>query len=299
MKIGFVGLGHMGQPMVKHLISSEHNVTVFDINKEVMEVPIAMGAKAAYSPRDVMEASELVFTSLPTPEIVEEIALGEGGLMEASVKGKAYFDLSTTDPDTMKRIAAIGAQQGIAVFDSPVSGGTDGAQRGSLCIMVGGDERIFREYRSILKLMGTQVIYCGALGSGAICKIVNNLIGMTTNLVLSEAFSLGVKAGMNPQMLYDVISESSGNSFTLHNFANGLFKRDFTPGFQINLAEKDVGLAVDMGKTLGVPMIISSIARQRFIEAQSKGWGKDAICGIARLQEEAAGILIEPTKDSS
>ena len=275
MKVGFIGVGFMGRHMARNVAKGGHDMTVFDIHKEAAQELIAMGATWADSPRAVAEASEVVFTSLPRPENVEEVALGEGGILSGAKAGTVYFDLSTTDPDTIFRISERANKQGITVLDAPVSGGTIGAEAASLCVMVGGDKIKYDQYKPVLDLIGDKVTYCGDLGNGAICKIVNNLIGLSCSVLLSEAFSLGVKAGVDPQ-----------------GFPNGLFKGNFEPGFMVDLAAKDVGLATEMGRRLRVPMEISNIVQQRYIDSQNKGWGRMAAGSVVRVQEERAGVEI-------
>ena len=292
MKVGFIGVGFMGRHMARNVAKGGHDMTVFDIHKEAAQELIALGATWADSPRAVAEASEVVFTSLPRPENVEEVALGEGGILSGAKAGTVYFDLSTTDPDTIFRISQRANQQGITVLDAPVSGGTIGAEAASLCVMVGGDKAKYDQYKPVLDLIGDKVTYCGELGNGAICKIVNNLIGLSCSVLLSEAFSLGVKAGVDPQTLFDAIKGSSGNTQTMQGFPNGLFKGNFEPGFMVDLAAKDVGLATEMGRRLRVPMEISNIVQQRYIDSQNKGWGRMAAGSVIRVQEERAGVEI-------
>ena len=292
MDIGFIGVGFMGRHMVKHIVNGGHKLTVFDLNIEATEEIQSMGATLASSPREVAESSEVIFTSLPKPQNVEEVVLGEGGILSGAAHGTTYFDLSTTDPVTLQRITTAAESKGVKVLDAPVSGGTIGAELGTLCIMVGGDEARYEKYKPVLDLMGTQVIYVGASGSGAVCKIANNLIGMTLGVVLSEAFSMGVKAGVDPATLYDAISMSTGDTKAMKSYPDTLFKGNFEPGFKLDLGSKDVGLATEIGRTLGVPMDVSNIVQQKYIEAQNRGWGEKSTLAVAKLQEEKSGVEI-------
>ena len=158
--------------------------------------------------------------------------------------------------------------------------------------MVGGDEDAYNRCKPVLDRIGDKVMRCGDLGSGAVCKIVNNLIGLSVGVLLSEAFSLGVKAGVDAQTLYDAVKGSSGNTQSMQGFPSGLFVRNFDPGFQLDLAAKDVGLATDMGRRLRVPMEMSNVAQQRYIAGQNKGWGREAAGAVAKVQEERAGVEI-------
>ena len=292
MRVGFIGIGLMGRHMARHILDGGNDLAVYDIDKTAAAELLDKGANWASSPADAARNSEVVFTSLPRPQDVADVILGEGGALSGASEGTTFFDLSTTDPDTIQRISDASLDLGITVLDAPVSGGTIGAEKGTLCIMVGGDQLLYDRYKPVLDLMGNQVVYCGNLGSGAICKIVNNLIGMTLGVVLSEAFSIGVKAGVDPMTLYEAISMSSGETRQMHTFPNTLFEGNFKPGFKLDLGAKDVGLATDMGRALKVPMEISNLVQQKYVEAQNRGWGADSSISIARLQEERAGIEI-------
>ena len=292
MKVGFIGVGFMGQHMAKHILDGGHDLTIYDISETAAKDLVKAGAKCVSSPSEVATVSEVIFTSLPTPQDVEQVVLGEGGIMAGALEGTTLFDLSTTDPETITRISNSASQRGISVLDAPVSGGTVGAEQGTLCVMVGGEKNNYDRYKSVLDLIGNQVVYCGNLGAGAVCKIVNNLIGMTLGVVLSEAFSLGVKAGVDPMTLYNAVSMSSGETRQMHTFPTGLFEGDFSPGFKLDLGSKDVGLATNLGRSLRVPMDVSNLIHQKYVEAQNRGWGGQSTTAIAKLQEERAGVEI-------
>lgn len=292
MRLGFIGVGYMGRHMARNLANGGHDLTIFDIRKEAAAELLSMGGSWADSPGSVAAQSEVVFTSLPKPQDVEEAATGEGGVMSGAAPGTVLFDLSTTDPDTVHRIAGIASAKGVEVLDAPVSGGTGGAENATLCIMVGGDRSTYEKYKPVLDLIGTQVMYCGERGSGAICKIVNNLVGLSVGVVLSEAFTLGIKAGVPPETLFEAVSKSTGDTQSMHGFPEGLFKGNFEPGFQLDLGAKDVGLATEMGRTLKVSMELSNLVQQRYIQAQHRGWGRLSAGAVARVQEERSGVEI-------
>ena len=187
MNIGFIGIGRMGRFMARNLAKGGHNLTVFDTQKEAAEELLSQvalnpdsigGASWADSPGAVAAASQVVFTALPRPQDVEAVALGDCGILDGAAPGSAYFDLSTTDPETIQRIAAAAKPKGVHVLDAPVSGGVSGAEHATLCIMVGGDQSIYTSYKPVLDLIGEKVMYCGEQGMGAVCKIVNNLINL-------------------------------------------------------------------------------------------------------------------------
>ena len=294
MKVGFVGVGFMGRHMARNVLNGGHEMKVYDLNREAADEVLSLGATWASSPREAAEGSEVIFTSLPTPQVVEEVASGEGGVLSGADRGSALFDLSTTDPTTIQRIATRAEASGIHVLDAPVSGGTPGAEAATLCVMVGGDRETYDRFKPVLDRIGDKVMYCGELGSGAVCKIVNNLVGLSVGVLLSEAFSMGVKWGVDAQTLYEAVSGSSGNTNSMHSFPNGIFKRNFEPGFALDLAAKDVGLATQLGRELSVPMEMSNIAQQRYINGQNRGFGRLAAGAVAMVQEERAGVEIAP-----
>ena len=292
MNIGFVGVGFMGKHMAINLINAGHSIKVFDINSSIVDELCELGANKANSPQEVCLETKLVFTSLPTPQIVEEVFMSEGGIFSQASPGTTMIDLSTTDPETIKRIASQGSKINVHFLDAPVSGGTIGAENATLSIMVGGDKEKFEEFEPILNILGDKIMYCGELGSGATCKIVNNLIGMSVGVLLSEAFTLGIKSGVNPSILYEAISKSSGNTGQMHSFPNSVFINNFDPGFKLELGAKDVGLATEMGRKTGVPMEVSNLIHQKYIEAMNKSLGKEVSLAIVKLQEEKSGVKI-------
>lgn len=296
MKVGFVGVGFMGRHMARNVLEGGHEMKVYDVRREAADELLSLGATWANSPREAGDGAEVVFTSLPTPQVVEEVTLGEGGALSGLAPGGALFDLSTTDPSTIERIAARGEAAGIQVLDAPVSGGTTGAEAGTLCVMVGGDRATYDRVKPALDCIGDKVMYCGPLGSGAVCKIVNNLIGLSVGVLLSEAFSMGVKWGVDPQTLYQAVSGSSGNTNSMHGWPSGIFQRNFDPGFALDLAAKDVGLATQLGRDLRVPMEMSNVAQQRYVEGQNRGFGRLSAGAVAIVQEERAGVEIKPAE---
>jgi 3-hydroxyisobutyrate dehydrogenase-like beta-hydroxyacid dehydrogenase len=171
-----------------------------------------------------------------------------------------------------------------------------GEEAGTLCIMVGGDQATYDRCKPVLDLMGDKAMYCGALGSGAVCKIVNNLIGMSVSVLLSEAFTLGTKAGVDPMTLYEVIRKSSGNTQTMQTFPQELFVGNFEPGFMLDLGSKDLGLATQLARSLRVPMNMGNLAHQRYIEAQNAGYGRQSIFAVTKIQEGIAGVEVRTTR---
>lgn len=298
MRIGFVGLGKIGQPMAKHILNGGHDMQVFDLRREACTPLLNAGAILTNSPREAANGAEIIFTSLPGPTEVLAAALGETGLLGGMDSGSIFADLSTVSPESIQQIGETARASGIEVLDCPVSGGVQGALDAELCVMVGGEKKTVDRIRPILELIGDpdRLIHCGPLGSGSVCKIANNLIGMTTSVVLSEAFSMGVRAGIDAQILYDVISRSTGDSYTLRTLPTSVFTRNFEPGFRLALGAKDVRLAIDLGRSLGVPMEISNLVDQYFTEAIQLGLGPLSSTAITKLQEDRAEVKIRTNK---
>ena len=282
----------MGRLMTRHLLDGGCELSVFDIDRESASDILSRGASWAGSPRDVAARSEIVFTSLPMPRDVEAVAAGPGGILEGAAPGTILCDVGTTDPDTIRRIAAAAEPAGVQVLDAPVSGGTIGARSASLCIMVGGEETAFARARPILELLGKTILHCGSLGSGAVCKIANNLINLGSYFLVAEAFALGIRAGVQTQTLFDAISNSSGNTQSMQEFPGGLFAGNFAEGFALDLAAKDVGLATQLGRRLGVPMDSAARIERQYAEALGRGWGKSSAVSVVRLLEERANVEI-------
>jgi 3-hydroxyisobutyrate dehydrogenase len=297
MKIGFIGTGNMGNPMAANLIRGGHQLTVHDLRRQATTNLVELGATWADTPRDAVSGNELVFTSLPVPRDVEAVVLGEKGILEGAAKGLIYADLSTNSPTVVRRLHQTCAQKGVVMLDTPVSGGVYGAAAGTLAVMVGGDEGVFRRIKPALDAIGSHVVYCGPIGNGSVCKICNNLLSMGTGVLLAEALTLGVKAGVELAVLADVIANSSGSCRRLtEKHPRFLFKGNFEPGFATALAAKDVRLATDLGREYGIPMELSNLIDQRHVEAMHRGWGAEDSDAVARIQEDKAGVQLRLPK---
>ncbi len=293
MKLGFIGTGNMGNPMAANLIKAGHQLTVHDLRREAATNLLEMGAEWADSPREAVPGNDAVLTSLPVPRDVEAVVLGEDGILEGAGNGTVVFDLSTNSPTVVRNLHQVCAAKGVTLLDSPVSGGTYGAAAGTLAVMVGGDRATFDRFESTLGAIGSHVVYCGHIGAGSVCKICNNLMSMGIGVLLSEAMTLGVKAGVDLATLADVISHSSGSSRRLtEKFPRFLFQGNFEPGFATALAAKDVRLATDLGREYGVPMDLSNLVDQRHVEAMFRGFGPEDSDAVARIQEEKAGVQL-------
>ena len=293
MKVGFVGLGNMGNPMATNLLKAGHQLTVHDLRREAATNLLEMGANWADVPKDVVPGNDVVFTSLPVPRDVQAVVLGDNGILEGSDTSTVYMDLSTNSPTIIRQIHDTLAERGVTVLDAPVSGGVYGAAAGTLAVMVGGDRAVFDRMKPTLDAIGSHVVYCGPIGNGMVCKICNNLLSMGIGVLMTEALTLGVKAGVDLATLADVIANSSGgNRRLVEKFPRYLFQGNFEPGFATALAAKDVRLATDLGREYGIPMELSNLVDQRHVEAMFRGWGPEDSDAVSKIQEEKAGVQL-------
>jgi 3-hydroxyisobutyrate dehydrogenase len=290
-RLGFIGTGNMGRHMARHLLEAGFRLTVHDARRPAAEQLEGAGARWAESPAELAEASDVVFTSLPGPPEVESVSLGDSGVLAHIPDGGTLVDLSTNSPTTIRRIAVVGAERGIAVLDAPVSGGVFGAETGRLAVMVGGERAAFDRCKPMFDAIGDHVVYCGTSGAGSATKLVNNMISLSLNILLGEALSLGVKAGVELETLVDVIQSSSGATWKLGaNYPKFLFKGNFEPGFALDLGAKDLRLGTTLAKELGMPLDLANLVEQRFIEAQARGWGHLHSDVVVKLVEERTGV---------
>ena len=294
MKVGFIGLGTMGGSMAYNTIQGGHELVVHDIRRESATRHLEAGATWADSPREVAEASDIVFTSLPGPTEVEAVFLGEDGILQGMSAGKVYFDLSTSTPNLIRRIHDIASGQGVDVLDAPVSGGPRGAESRNLAIWVGGDKDVFDRCRPALDAIGDKAYYVGPIGCGAVAKLVHNCAGYVIQTALAEVFTMGVKAGVEPLALWQAVRRGAqGRRGTFEGLAEHLLPGNFDPpDFALRLARKDVDLAVSVGREYDVPMRLANLALQEMTEAMNRGWGDRDSRVAMLLQEERAGVEV-------
>jgi 3-hydroxyisobutyrate dehydrogenase len=299
MKVGFIGLGTMGAFMAanlsRYLESSNHGFVVHDIRRELAEPFLAKGAAWAASPRALAEACDVVFLSLPGPKEVEAVATdADTGLLGGLRKGAAVFDLSTNAPSMVRKLAAEFAEQGRHFLDAPVSGGPAGARSGRLAVWIGGDKAAFDEHKALLDAFADQARYIGAIGAGSVAKLVHNCAGYAIQTALAEVFTMGVKGGVEPLALWEAVrTGAGGRSRTFDRLVDQFLQNKYEPpSFALRLAFKDMTLATDLGRELGVPMRLSNLAFAEMSEAMARGWdGQDSRAAM-KLQIERAGVEI-------
>jgi 3-hydroxyisobutyrate dehydrogenase len=290
MKIGFIGTGTMGQPMLANLIKKGFQTIAYDAAPAALDAAVRLGAERAGSAAETAAAGDLVITMLPSSANVETVYLGAGGILEAAPRGRLCVDMSTIDPGTSQRVAARLRERGLRFLDAPVSGGVGGAAAGTLAIMVGGEAADLEEARPVLAAMGTSIIHVGALGAGEVAKLCNNLIAGSALIAVAEAFRIGEAFGVDPQILTDVIAKSSGATWVMGNMhpvpgivETAASSRQYAPGFMTDLMAKDLGLAVNAAREKRVPVAVAPAAQQLYRMASSHGLGREDCSSVYKF----------------
>ncbi|HWR39547.1 MAG TPA: NAD(P)-binding domain-containing protein [Patescibacteria group bacterium] len=297
MKIGFIGLGAMGKPMARNLLKTGCFVAVTDVNPEAVAELVAAGAHTGINARAVAEITDAVVLMLPNGSVVEKVVAGEEGVLAGARPGFCIIDMSSVAPVTTRKMAALAAERGVEYIDAPVSGGVKGATEGTLTIMAGGRPEVVEQYRPVLQTLGQKIQHVGACGAGDAVKLVNNLLLAANMAAAAEAFTLGVKLGLSPQILYDVISESSGGSYAVKaKMPNFVLKGNFAPGFTIDLQYKDLELAVQSGKDAGMPLLLANVVQQVYEQARAAGLGQEDISAVIKLQESVNKVSVRTNK---
>jgi 3-hydroxyisobutyrate dehydrogenase-like beta-hydroxyacid dehydrogenase len=292
--LGFVGVGRMGGPMANRLLDAGYRLCVYDVSDEATKPLVARGAELAASPAEVASMADTVFISLPTPDVVREVALGgNGGLINGS-KVRTVIDLSTTGPGVATEVAGKLAERKIAWVDSPVSGGLTGAKAGTLAVMVSCPKPAYQKLEPVLKVFG-KLFHAGEKpGLAQTAKLANNLLAATAMVATSEVMAMGVKAGLDAKVLIDIINASSGrNSASQDKFPRAILPRTFDFGFATGLSYKDVRLCVEEAEAMGVPMVVGGAVREMLAVTRARfGAGSD-FTYIAKVLEEWAGVEIK------
>jgi 3-hydroxyisobutyrate dehydrogenase-like beta-hydroxyacid dehydrogenase len=295
MNIGFIGLGNMGMGISYNILKAGYPLRVYDVRKEIAEPLIKAGASWSETPKNMANASDIIFSSLPGPKEVESVTLGVNGILEGIHPGLIFIDLSTDSPTLLRRIDGIFKEKGAYVLDAPVSGGPVRAHSGKLSMMVGGDKAIFEKCKPVLDTIGDKIKYTGVVGNGCICKLMHNCMSLGLQCIVAECFTLATKAGVDPDVMLQVALEGAFGQGVLlkHLMPDTYLKGKFDPAsFSLKLAFKDMGLATSLGRDYNVPMSISNLAFQELTTAINRGWGdRDSLVSML-LQEERAGTEV-------
>ena len=297
VKVGFIGLGNIGQPMAMCVVNSGHQTTVHDIRQEAATDLLEAGAVWAETPAEVARACNVVMGSLPGPLEVEAVVSGEQGVLEGAAAGSVYIDLATNSPSMVRKLHAVCAKRGVEYIDAPVSkgSGSDSADRGVLTVMVGGDVEVLERVRPVLEAIGDpELIYhCGPVGAGATVKLCNNLVAHTTFSVVAEALTIGLKAGVELETLATVLAAGSASSPKLPRY-EAVFDRNFEPAGHafVRSDAKDVRLATELAREVDVPADIAASVDQKYVAAVAAGIGHLGGSAIVQVQEERARVVL-------
>ena len=294
MRVGFIGLGTMGASMASNLQKAGHSLVVHDLQRQNASHLLQAGAQWAATPKAVAEACEVVLLSLPGPPEVEGVALGKDGLVEGMKPGTACFDLTTNSPTLVRRIEKVFAEKGLHLLDAPVSGGPTGAKSGKLAIWVGGDKAVFDKYKTVLDGFSDAARYIGPIGAGSVAKLVHNCAGYAIQTALAEVFALGIKGGVEPLALWEAVrSGASGRQRTFDRLYDRFLPAKYDPpSFALKLAHKDMRLATELGRELGVPMRVANIAFAEMTEALNRGWENRDSRSPMLLELERCGLEV-------
>jgi 3-hydroxyisobutyrate dehydrogenase len=288
--VGFIGLGNMGAGMAANIQKADYPMVVCDIRPEATQSFVDHGARRATSAAEVASQCDVTFTSLPGPAEVEAIAIGPGGVLEGIKPGAIYVDLSTSRPTLIRDIEPQFRAKGAHVLDAPVSGGKTGAASGNLAVMVGGDRAVYERIKPLLDSFGDKVFY-----AGAVCKLVHNMIGHGIRQAIAEGLTLGVKAGVDAETVWECVRRgSNGRMRYLHeSIPRHVFRNDYdSPSFMLALARKDISLATELGREFDVPMPIANISEQIILEALNMGLGEKDSSATFLVQEKMAGVEV-------
>lgn len=293
MKIGFIGLGIMGRPMAKNLIKAGHELVVFDVNREAVADLVAFGARKAESGSIVAMECRAVITMLPNSPHVREVVFGENGIARGARKGSVLIDMSSINPAESTMIGKELEAYGMEMLDCPVSGGEPKAIDGTLSVMCGGKKDLFEQYYPILTAMASSVVYVGGLGAGNVTKLANQIVVAVNIAAVSEALIFAKKAGTDPELVYQAIRGGLAGSTVMDAKAPMMLKRDFVPGFRIELHIKDLNNALSAAHTISAPLPLTGQLMEMMQSVKADGFEKEDHSGIVKYYEKIANIMID------
>lgn len=294
MKIGFIGLGIMGKPMAANLLKAGYELTVYDIDASAVEAATARGAKAAASAAEAARRSDVVVTMLPNSPHVRAAVLGAGGVLEGASEGLVIVDMSSIAPGASQEIAAACAEKGVVYLDCPVSGGEPKAVDGTLSIMCGGDAAAFERVKPLLLSMGASAVHVGAVGSGNTTKLANQIIVACNIAALSEALTLAVKAGVDPEKVFEAIKGGLAGSTVMNAKAPMMLARNFAPGFRIDLHIKDLTNTLETGASVDTPLPMTTLALDMMKVLRADGKDKLDHSALVQYYEKIADVTVAP-----
>ena len=299
MKVGFIGLGRMGQHMATNVVKNGFDTYVNDLVPALVDELVALGAKHCATNQELAATVDVAFAMLPNGAIIESVMCGPEGVLSACKPGTIIVDMSSVAPGTTQKMAKIAAERGVKYIDAPVSGGTVGAEAGTLTIMVGADDETFAKVEPILKAIGKRIHHIGGVGKGDAMKIVNNMLLGANMASLAEALVLGAKCGLDPDTMYDIISTSSGNSYALTAKMKKFIMADaFEPGFALDVQYKDLTLAQEASRMTHVPIPMVNTCVSVYEQARAADLGGEDMSAVIKVWEKLCGVEIRAPKNA-
>jgi 3-hydroxyisobutyrate dehydrogenase len=289
LRIGYIGLGALGRHLAGSLLQAGFPLTVYDVDRTCAIDLEKSGAVCADSILEVARASDTVITCLPSPEVVNEVIAGEGGVFEGLASGGTWIEMSTNDAHEILRLAALGAERGIETLESPVTGGVHRAAAGMITVLVGGRQPVFERHASVFDAMGGRVFYIGELGKASVIKVITNMLAFIHLVADGEALMLAKKGGIDLGLAWEVIKASSGNSFVHETEGQLILNGSYNINFTMDLARKDLHFAHMMGREFGVPLELASVTEQQFARARAMYGGGAQSPMVVKMLEEAVG----------
>lgn len=288
--VGFIGLGNMGMGMAKNILTAGFPLIAYDIREERVRKISELGAKEGKNPKDVAQGSRISIIMVLNFPQVEQVVLGDNGMLEGASPGDIIVVMSTIAPTEAKRLERAVEKKGVKLLDAAVSGGYLGAESGTLTIMIGGKKEVFESCRDILNTMGKNIYYLGPIGTGSTLKLVNQLLVGVNEVAVAEAMVLGVKAGLDPDVIFDVISKSAGDSWVFRNRVPRMINRDFTTLGELDILLKDLNIVLEAGRSFKIPLVMSAVAKEIYQMANCMGFGKEDDSAVVKVIEKIAGI---------
>jgi 3-hydroxyisobutyrate dehydrogenase len=292
MRIGFIGLGIMGRPMAKHLMDAGHTLTVWNRSRPGIDELVEAGADEGASPADVAGKSEVVFTMVGDSPDVEAVSLGETGIISGGKSGLIHIDCTTMSPGVTRQIAEAYAAKGIEMLDAPVSGGDAGAKNATLSIMVGGKQDVFERCKPLFEVVGKTITYCGPIGAGQTVKLCNQVAVSVTNMAVCEALVLAAKAGVSTKTMLDAISGGAASSWQMVNLGPKMIAGDFAPGFKVWHQQKDLRLALEVGRENDLPMPATALVAQLFAAIATDGHKEAGTQALVKALEKLGSVSV-------
>jgi 3-hydroxyisobutyrate dehydrogenase-like beta-hydroxyacid dehydrogenase len=294
-KLGFLGLGAMGYPMARNLLRAGHEVALWsNTSEKARKLAAEEQGLGCDTPRQVAEHADTIFLCVGTTEMAREVILGADGIIQGARPGTVVADASTISPKESREIGQALKAKSVDFLDAPCTGSTPGANGGTLTFMIGGDQAVFEKTKPFFDPMGKRLYYCGGPGMGLQAKLTQNLILSNILMAFNEGMVLAAKGGVDPQLMLEILDNSAAKSGLIAYKAPFVFRRDFTANFATKWMHKDVGLMLESGKELGVPLLLTSLTHQLFQTALTAGHGDEDMCSTIKVLEELVGVEIKP-----